>query len=83
MKGVDIERHLDEQQRSGKNVASYCSENGIPVSKFYSWKQRKIKPATGFARVLTNVTVEIEVGAAKLHVHLESLNAVLSELEKR
>jgi len=79
----EIQRHLVEQQRSGLSIAAYCSERGIPASKFYSWKKRKGERATGFARVQTSIAVQIEVEGAKLSVPLESLNAVLSELAKR
>lgn len=82
-----IERHLSEQRQSGKSAAAYCSERGISVVKFYRWKkrhsERRLSPATGFARVQTSITVQIEVEGAKLCVPLEALNAVLSELAKR
>lgn len=79
----EIERHLDEQRRTGKSAAAYCRERGIQIGKFYSWKKRKKEVSPGFARVQTDITVQIEIGAVKLHVPLETLNAVLSELNKR
>jgi hypothetical protein len=79
----EIERHLNEQRRSGKSAAAYCQERGIAVGKFYGWKKRKKEVPLGFARVQTDITVQIEIGAVKLHVPLEALNAVLSELNKR
>jgi len=79
----EIQRHLAEQQRSGVSMAAYCSEHGIPAGKFYSWKKRKGKRPTGFARVQTSITVQIEIEGAKLSVPLEALNIVLSELAKR
>ena len=78
-----IERHLSEQRQSGKSAAEYCSERGISVVKFYSWKKRRSERPTGFARVQTSLTVQIEVEGAKLCIPLEALNAVLSELAKR
>lgn len=79
----EIERHLNEQLRSGKSAVAYCQERGIQIGKFYGWKKRKKEVPPGFARVQTGITVQIEVGAVKLQVPLEALNVVLSELSKR
>jgi hypothetical protein len=80
---AEIERHLSEQRRSGKSAVAYCEERGIQIGKFYGWKKRRKEPPARFARVQTSITVEIEVGAAKLLVPLEALNAVLSELNNQ
>ena len=82
-KSSEIEQHLSEQVRSGKSAAAYCQERGIQIGKFYGWKKRKKEVPSGFARVQTGITVQIEIGTAKLHVPLEALNAVLSELNKQ
>jgi hypothetical protein len=79
----EIERHLNEQRRSGKTAAAYCQERGIAIGKFYGWKKRRKEVPSNFARVQTAITVEIEIGAVKLRVPLEALNAVLSELNKQ
>jgi len=79
----EIERHLKEQVRSGKSATAYCQERGISIGKFYSWKKRRKEAPSSFARVQTGITVQIEVGAVKLHVPLEALHVVLSELNKR
>jgi hypothetical protein len=85
MKGIgEIERHLEEQRRSGKSAVEYCRERGISIGKFYSWRKRNQQNApSGFARVQTTITVQIEVSGVKVHVPLEALNVVLSELSKR
>ena len=79
----EIERHLNEQVRSGKSATAYCQERGISIGKFYGWKKRSKEVPSSFARVQTGITVQIEVGAMKVHVPLEALNVVLSELNKR
>jgi len=35
-----IRHFLDEQPRSGLNIANFCTENGLKVPTFYSWKKK-------------------------------------------
>jgi transposase-like protein len=82
----DIEHHVRAQKLSGKSASAYCREQGIPAGTFYDWRRRSQRISdrpSGFARVQTSITVQIEIGAAKLQVPLEALNAVLSEINKR
>jgi len=31
---------LSEQQESGKSIAGFCRDHGLPVWQFYEWKKR-------------------------------------------
>lgn len=85
---------LREQVTSGQSVAEFCRERGIDSKRMYIWRKREdraasqlVKPAERvdkFHRVQTGTVVSIELSAGlKLKVPLESLNSVLSELERR
>ncbi len=68
---AEIERHLGEQRRSGNSAVANCEE--FQIGKFDGWKKRQKETPSRFTRVQTGITVEIEVGAAKLLVPLEVL----------
>ena len=78
-----IERVLREQEHSGQSAVDFCRERNIPIMKFYGWRKRRRDKLLGFARVQTSITVMVEVGSARLHVPLEALKAVLTELGQR
>ena len=36
--------HVKAWQNSGLSMSEYCRRNNLPLSKFYSWKKKEIKP---------------------------------------
>ncbi len=43
---------ISEQEQSGKTVAAFCRERGVPASQIFAWKRRKREQASsGFVQL--------------------------------
>ena len=43
---------ISEQEQSGKTVAAFCRERGVPASQIFAWKRRVCEKAgAGFVQV--------------------------------
>ena len=50
---------VSEQVESGKSVAAFCRERGVPASQMFSWKKRfREKDAVKFVEVAVTPAVE-------------------------
>ena len=49
MRGAEAESKwlglISEQEQSGRTVAAFCRERGIPASQIFAWKRRKREQA--------------------------------------
>jgi transposase-like protein len=80
---------LREQAASGLSMPEFSQRTGIEAKKLYGWRRKFRERAAGkqpgtaeFARVQSGHSVEITTGSGlKIKVPLESLRAVLKELE--
>lgn len=86
--GIEVSREqlLREQERSGKSIVGFSGERGIDPKMLYEQRRlrRRRKAAPTFVRVPLGITVTVELQSGiKLTHPLESLNAVLRELEAR
>ena len=86
--GIEANREqlLREQEQSGKSIVGFSRERGIDPKVLYEQRRlrRRRKAAPTFVRVPLGVTVTLDLQSGiKLTLPLESLNAVLRELEAR
>jgi transposase-like protein len=54
---------LSEQQESGKSIAGFCRDHGLPVWQFYEWKKR-LRSAEAEPFVAVEVVASAAVAAA-------------------
>ena len=82
-------RLIAEQAASGLSVAEFSRQRGLSAKAMYSWQSkvegRESKPEPKqFSRVQSGHKITIELlSGLKLTVSLESLKAVIRELESR
>lgn len=50
---------VGEQRDSGKSVAAFCRERGLPVSQMFAWRRRLAEPGTA-----QFVEIEVKSSAA-------------------
>jgi hypothetical protein len=68
--------YVSEQVASGKSVAAFCRERGLPVWQFYEWKKRLCKPDTA-------AFVAVEVSRAEAPVQQGPHTVQMSGIELR
>jgi len=56
---------VSEQVESGKSVAAFCRERGLPASQMFSWKKRfREAGAANFVEVAVTPALEITAPSA-------------------
>ena len=85
---LERERLLAEQKQSGQSIAEFCRARGIDPQLLYEYRKRqasKQQVGGSFARVQTGtaVTLELPGSGIRISTALESLRAVLRELESK
>jgi len=66
---------ISEQVESGKSVAAFCRERGVPASQMFSWKKRlRDRAALGFVEVAVKPAQELAkdrpTGSSAIEVRL-------------
>ncbi len=70
LRGVEAEAKwlglIAEQEQSGKTVAAFCRERGVPASQIFAWKRRvREKASVGFVQLRVAPVLEREQIASK------------------
>ena len=77
----EIEKLVEEQERSGQSVPAFCAERGLHEKSFYVWRQRVRKQRERFVPVVIGDRIELELeGGVRLKVAKQDLKAVLEAL---
>ena len=89
-------QRVEACRKSGQKVSEWCSEQGIPVSTYYSW-QRKVfqtvttEPAECFTEISAipagrGTTASIESGGLRIEIHAgadaETVRAIIGALKE-
>ena len=89
-------QRVEACRRSGQKVSEWCSEQGIPVSTYYSW-QRKVfravttEPEICFTEISArpagkNTAASIESGELRIEIHAgadaETVRAIIQALKE-
>jgi transposase-like protein len=82
---AEMARRVEEYKSSGQSVTEYCRQRGYHTARFYNWRKLTESSITqiGFARIQTGVKVTVEISDRMklIDLPIESLRAVLRELE--
>ena len=89
-------QRVEECRKSGQKVSEWCSEQGIPVSTYYSW-QRKVfqaaatEPEVCFTEISARpagrgTAASIEIGELRIEIHAgadaETVRAIIQVLKE-
>ena len=89
-------QRVEACRKSGQKVREWCTEQGIPVSTYYSW-QRKVfqavtaEPEVCFTEISTKpagrgVAASIESGELRIEIHagadVETVRAIIQALKE-
>lgn len=79
---AEIERLVEEQERSGESVRGFCTSRGLTEKSFYVWRQRVRKRKERFVPVVVGERIELELASGvRLKVSKHDLKAVLEALQ--
>jgi transposase-like protein len=73
---------ISAQGESGKSVAAFCRERGVPASQMFSWKKRlRDRAALGFVKVTVKPVQELvrPAGSSAIEVRLIRGRSVVVE----
>lgn len=72
---------VSEQLESGKSVAAFCRERGVPASQLFLWKRRlrEAGAAGQFVEVAVNRAVETGAGGSGIEVRLNGGRSLFVE----
>lgn len=74
---------MSEQVESGKSVAAFCRERGVPASQMFAWKKRfRDAGATKFVEIAVKPALEITPPSAQgngIEVRLKAGRSVVVE----
>ena len=77
----EIERLVDEQERSGQSVPKFCADRGLEEKTFYVWRRRVRDRRARFVPLVVGDRIELELeSGVRLKVFQHDLKAVLEAL---
>ena len=77
----EIERLVDEQERSGQSVPKFCAGRGLEEKTFYVWRRRVRDRRARFVPLVIGDRIELELeNGVRLKVFQHDLKAVLEAL---
>lgn len=88
-------QRVEACRRSGQKISEWCSEQGIPVSTYYSWQRKVFQAVTTEAEVcFTEISARpagrctaasIESGEVRIEIHTgadaETIRAIIQALK--
>ncbi len=89
-------QRVETCRKSGQKVSEWCSEQGIPVSTYYSWQRKVFQAVTTEAKVcFTEIlarpaggrtAASIESGELRIEIHAgadaETIRAIIQALKE-
>ena len=89
-------QRVEACRRSGQKVSEWCTEQGIPVSTYYSWQRKVFQAVTTEAEVCfaeipsrpagRDTAASIESGGLRLEIHagadVETIRAIIQALKE-
>ena len=89
-------QRVEACRKSGQKVSEWCSEQGIPVSTYYSWQRKVFQAATTEAEVCfteisarpagRGIAASIESGELRIEIHAgadaETVSAIIQALKE-
>ena len=89
-------QRVEACRRSGQKVSEWCTEQGIPVSTYYSWQRKVFQAVTTEAEVCfaeipsrpagRGTAASIESGGLRLEIHagadVETICAIIQALKE-
>ena len=89
-------QRVDACRKSGQRVSEWCSEQGIPVSTYYSWQRKVFQAVTAEAEVCfaeipsrpagSRTVASIQSGELRIEIHAgadpETIRAMIQALKE-